>query len=192
MKDLMLILLKDLSDTHTISSLSKNLGLSRVGVWKIVKKLESGDYVKVKPIGSGKTSTSVISVNWSNPLVEKSLVLYLSEEAVKQKRWRSNFSGIGDATDFLILFGSVLHSPKKANDIDIIGVAEKRNFIEIQSIIDDVQKTQIKKIHSINFTKTEFKNELKKPNKAVIDALKRGVVLFGQENFVKFMKAYGH
>ena len=36
--------------------------------------------------------------------------------------------------------------------------------------------------------KKELKDELEKPNKVFIDALKRGVVLFGQEKFIRFMK----
>ena len=88
----------------------------------------------------------------------------------------------------MILYGSTLYSPKQANDIDLICVAQKRKFIKIQSITDMIQKVECKKIHMVNFTKTEFKQELKKPNKAFLDAIKKGVVLFGQEEFIKFMK----
>ena len=34
----------------------------------------------------------------------------------------------------------------------------------------------------------EFENELKRKNKAFIDAIKKGIILFGQENFIKFMR----
>ena len=91
--------------------------------------------------------------------------------------------------DFLIIYGSILTSSKEANDIDIISVlSNKKNFIEIEKIVSTAQKTQLKKIHLLNFTETEFKNELKKPNKAFIDAIKKGVVLFGQERFIKFIR----
>ena len=39
----------------------------------------------------------------------------------------------------------------------------------------------------INFTSSEFKNEIQE-NKAFKDAIKNGIILFGQEKFVKFMK----
>ena len=35
----------------------------------------------------------------------------------------------------------------------------------------------------------EFKEELKKQNKAYIDALKKGVILFGQDNFIEFIRS---
>ena len=44
--------------------------------------------------GSGKTSTSLIKINWNNPLIEKSLALYLTEESIVQKRWRINYTPI--------------------------------------------------------------------------------------------------
>ncbi len=187
-KDIFLTLLKDFSAVHSITSIAKGLGASRVGVWKTIKKLEEKKYIKIETVGAGKTSASTIRINWDNILTEKTLALHLTEEAEKQKRWMVNFTGLQDAVDFTILFGSILHYPKEANDIDIINVAGKTNFAKIQKIIDDTQKTQTKKIHSVNFTKFEFRQELKKSNKAIIDAVKKGVILFGQENFVEFFK----
>ena len=45
-----------------------------------------------------------------------------------------------------------------------------------------------KKIHLIDLTESEFSQELKRPNKAYVDALKKGIILFGQENFIKFIR----
>lgn len=187
-KRVMLILLKDFSRTHTITSLAKELKLTRVGIWKILKKLEGNKYIALQSVGSGKTNAYLMNINWDNIIVEKALVLYLTEEAVKQRRWRTNFADLEQEVDFLILYGSILKFPKEANDIDILGVAKKSRFLEIQKKVDRIQKTQSKKIHSINFTENEFKGELKKSNKAFIDSIKMGVVLFGHENFVKFVK----
>lgn len=181
-------LLKDFSTTHTITTLAKEFGLSRVGIWKILKRLKDGEYIVLKAIGGGKTSTYLVSLNWENSLVEKTLSLYLTEEAIKQRRWQVNFSKLEQVVDFAILYGSVVHSPKEAGDVDILGIAPKKNFVKIQAIVDKAQNTQSKKIHSINFTETEFKAELKKQNKSFIDAIKKGVILFGQEKFVKFIK----
>lgn len=187
-KGVLLLLFKDFSTTHTITSIAKQLKLSRVGIWKILKKLETERYINLKSVGTGKTSTSLVKVNWENPLLEKTISLYLTEEAVKQRRWQVNIAELEKVADFVILYGSVLHSSQMANDIDILTVNKKNNFINIQKIIDKVQKTQTKKVHTISFTNTEFKLELKKPNRAFIEALKSGIVLFGQDNFVRFIR----
>ncbi len=184
------ILLKDLAIKTTITSLAKETGMSRVGVWKVLKKLEKDKLVALSPVGTGKTSAYTMSLNWENPLVEKTLALALTEDALKYPRWRYNFTELEDKVDFLILYGSILHSPKEANDIDIVGVvSDKKKFSEIHKIIAKVQISQIKKIHSINFAEEELRNELvSQKNPAFIDALKKGVVLFGQEKFVKFAR----
>lgn len=187
-KKLMLVLLKDFTRKHTITSLAKELKLSRVGTWKILKKLEAEKYVSVESVGSGKTSTSIIKINWDNLLVEKAFALYLTEESINQRRWRVNFAELEKEVDFLILYGSVVSSPQQANDIDVLGIAKNNKFVKIQKIVDTIQKTESKKIHLIDFTASEFRKELQNNNKAFIDAIRKGVMLFGQENFVKFMK----
>ena len=183
------ILLKDFTVRQTINSLAKEVGLSRVGTWKLLKKMQSEELVILSKISSGKTSAYIIGLNWDNPLVEKNLALHLTEDALKSRRWVNNFAGLEDKVDFLILYGSMINSPLEANDIDILGVvSNKKKFVKIEESVKNLQKTQMKKIHSINFTPSEFRQELEKPNKAFIDAIKKGVVLFGHEKFIKFME----
>jgi|SRR3989344_1590165 len=182
------ILLKDLAIKPTITYLAKETGMSRVGTWKIIKKLELEKLIILSPIGVGITSTYIISLNWHNPLVEKTMSLALTEDAMKNQRWLSNFGELEDKVDFLIIYGSIIHSPKEANDIDILGVSNKKQFLMIEKSVKKVQETQIKKIHSLNFTQAEFKDELEKPNKIFIAAVKKGIILFGQEKFIKFIK----
>src|SRR3990167_1442441 len=90
---IMNILLKDFS-RHTATSLSKELKMSRWGIWKILKKLEKDNLVIIEPVGSGKTSTSTIKLNWGSILAEKTLALSLTQEALKYKRWLHDFSSL--------------------------------------------------------------------------------------------------
>ncbi len=181
------ILLKDIS-SHTATSLSKELKMSRWGIWKVIKKLEKDELVILDQIGAGKTSVQKIKLNWDNALIEKILAFSLTQEALKYKRWRYNFADLEKEVDFLILYGSILHSPGEAKDIDIMGVAKEKKLIKIENITLKIQEIQAKKIHSINLTQKEFKQELEKPNKVYLDAIKKGVILFRQEKFIKFIK----
>lgn len=182
------IALTDFTIKPTITSLAKELGMSRVGAWKVLKKLEAEKLVILSPVGTGKTSACQIILNWGNPLTEKNLSLILTEDAITNRKWMANFAELENKVDFLIIYGSILHSPKEANDIDILGVTNKNNFLSIDEAVKKAQKTQDKKIHAINFTPAEFKQELNKPNKAFIDAIKKGIILFGQEKFIKFIQ----
>lgn len=184
------ILLKDLTLDHTTTSLAEETAMSRVGAWKTLKKMQADNLVLFSPIGIGKTGVRIIRLNWSNLLVEKTLALALTEDALNNQRWRSNFAELESKVDFLIIYGSILHSPKEANDIDILGIVSNSNkFLEIEEAVKNIQKTQIKKIHIISFTQTEFREEIERRNKVFLDAIKKGVILFGQEKFIKFMKS---
>ena len=183
------ILARGIFQDQTATILAKELKMSRWGVWKILKELEKKGLIILISLGSGKTNTHLIRLNWKNDLLEKTLSLIFAQEAAGYGRWKFAFSELEAYADFLILYGSILHSPKEAGDIDIISVvSNKKNFLKIDDIIKEKQVTQSKKIHDINFTLKEFKSELQKPNKAFIDAIKKGIVLFGQEKFIKFIR----
>jgi predicted nucleotidyltransferase len=186
---IMLVLLKDISRKQTVTSLASKLKMSRVGMWKVLKRMETGKYINLIPVGSGTTSTYIIHLNWDNFLVEKSLALSLAEEASFQRRWRTNFAELENKVDFLILFGSILHSSKTAGDIDLLGIiSSKKNFRKTQKIIDKVQLTLTKKLHLLCFTPSELQQELIKSNSALMDAIATGIILYNQENFIKFIK----
>lgn len=186
---IMNLLLKDIRNKHTISNLSKEIGLSRQGTWKIVNKLKEEDIIKMNPISKGKTGLVLIELNFDNSIVEKRLALILTEESIKKQKWISNFKELENLVDFLIIYGSILHSPNEAEDIDLLSVVSgKKDFKKIDKIIQSNQKIQLKKIHIINLTKEELESEIKKLNNAYIDAIYQGIVLFGQDNFIKFIK----
>ena len=173
----------------TISTFEEIIKMSHVGMWKALKKLETEKIIVLKAIGNKKNSPYVININWDNPLTGKIIALALEHEAISQRRWIVNFAELEDKVDFLILYGSVLASEKKANDIDILSIISKKNIsIEIENAIMKIQKTQIKPIHNIILSSSGLKDELNKPNIAFVNAVKDGVILFGQDKFVAFMQ----
>ncbi len=183
------ILAKEPLSEHTATTLARVLSISRQGVWKTLSKLSKEEIISLKSIAGTKKSALNITLNFNNPITIKTLSLLIEKETLNYKRWRDNFHKLEKHTFFTFLFGSILHSLKEANDIDLLVVVRtKKDFGAVDSIITETQQAQIKKIHSIDLTKEELKAELSNKNKAYLDAIKRGVVLFGQENFIKFIK----
>lgn len=186
---ILLILLKEPFAKHTITSLAGKLEITRQGVWKSIDKLIKQKLITVETLNISKTSTAIVKINWSYPLTEKTLSLMMTQESLTYERWVDDFKDLKSQIQFLVLFGSILHSPKTANDIDILAVVEDRsNFKDLDESIRKIQITQLKKIHCIEFTESELKSELGRPNKAYLDALKKGVILYGQDQFIKFIK----
>ena len=184
---IVLLLLKDFSTMHTITSIGRELGMTRSGIWKVLMKLKKEDYITLET--TEEKSLLLPKLNLRNELMGKYLDFALSKEAKEHERWVFNFAEVKEHVSFFIIYGSVLKSYAKAKDIDVIGIIpDKKSFKKLHESLDKAQKSESKRIHSINFTQSEFREELLKPNKAFIDAVKAGIVLFGQEEFIKFMK----
>ena len=84
-----------------------------------------------------------MSLNWSNPVTGKKLALALTEDAQKHKRWANNFAELEDKVEFLIVYGSIIRTPREANDIDLLGIVSNTSkFAEIEKSIVRIQKTQ--------------------------------------------------
>jgi len=182
-------LLKEPFARHSATSLASTLGITRQGLWKSLIKLSKQKLINIENINNKKTSVAIIKLNWSYPLTEKTLSLIITKESFQYERWADNFKELKEHVNFLFLFGSILHSPKTAKDIDILAVVDdKSNFKKIDEAAQKIQISQTKKIHLIDLTENEFKNELKKSNKAYLDAIKKGVVLHGSEKFIQFIK----
>ncbi len=185
------LIIRNVSKAPTLAMLAESLKMTHVGIWKAVKKLEAGEMVKLKQIGNKKNSIYEVHLNWENPLLEKTLILALEHEATSQRRWAVNFAELKELANFVILYGSILHSPQKANDVDIMGViSKKNNFSKFERIVMNIQKTQLKKIHAITFSPGGLNGELNRPNIAFINAIKEGVILFGQDKFVAFLREF--
>ena len=182
------LILRDVSCVHTITSLSKKINMSRVGTWKILKKLETQRLIILKPLSTGETSTTLIYLNFENPLTIKNLELILIADSQHHERWIDSFLPLKKDVLFAILFGSILHSPKEARDIDLILVAQPKKLQHIPSTLFTIQKTQPKKIHATTLSSKEFKEEVSKENTAILDAIKKGIVLFGQGTFISYLQ----
>jgi predicted nucleotidyltransferase len=183
------ILIKEPLVDHSATSISGALGITRQGLWKTLNKLSKNKLISLNSIADTKKSTLNIKLNFKNPITEKVVSLLLTKESLNYERWKADFVDLENLSSFVILFGSILHNPKEANDIDILAIVTSKNsFKPVDEAILKIQKIQIKKIHLIDLTKEEFKKELKNLNKAYLDALKKGVVLFGQDNYIKFIE----
>ena len=182
-----LMLLKEPFIKHNVTSLAGALNITRQGLWKTLNKLAENKLIILEKIGDTTKSAVNIKIQWKNPITIKTLSLLLTRESLEYERWRVNFAEIENYASFVILFGSILYNSNEAEDIDILAIVRNdKNFKKIEDITLKIQKTQAKKIHLMALTDKEFKEELKKQNKAYIDALKKGVVLFGQDYFLKF------
>lgn len=175
------ILFKDFLTDYNSRNLSKLIGISHVGTFKILKKLENNKILNSKKIGN----ISIYKINHETNISKKLIDSILTIEAENYKRWLEEFKPIENKVHFLILFGSVLINYEKAKDIDVLIVSDKKNYSEINRFIKEKNNILPKKIHMIFQTIDDFKHDLLNNNKVTIQIIKKGIVLYGQGEYIK-------
>ena len=103
-------------------------------------------------------------------------------------RWIEEFRFLKEFDGFIILFGSILTKPGEARDIDLLIVQNKKELNQIKKYVSDKNKIMTKRVHALLQTKEDFLNDFKKRNKVILEAIKTGRVLFGQEKFINLLK----
>ena len=178
------IIFKDFSNSYNSRNISQLIGVSHPGTFKIVKKIEARGILKSKKIGQA----NIYSIHTENPLAIKELELALLTETQNYKRWVEEFKALESNSEFVILFGSILKNEKEAKDIDLLVVADQAKIKEINKMVNEKQKLSIKKIHLLLQTKSDFKHDIEKKNKVMLEIIKTGVILSGQDKFIQTIK----
>jgi predicted transcriptional regulator len=184
-KEILLCLFKDLVNYHNASSIAKEIKISRVGAYKALNRLSKSGLLKSRKLG--KSIFYIIKLE--DNFVKKTMELLLMEEArEKARRWLTEFDELSTETEILVLFGSVLKSETKAQDIDLLIVLKPENNKKINKLLDKKNEVLIKKVHPIKQTPEDLIKNLKKTDKVVLSAMKTGIVLYGQDKLVEIIK----
>ncbi len=178
------ILFKEFLIPYNSRSVSKIIDISHAGAFKILIKLEKRGIVKHQKIGKAK----IYSLNTNNPVANREIEMALTIEAQNYRIWLEEFKELKDKAIFTILFGSIIKNEESARDIDLLVIAEKKNFTEIKRIVNERNKILSKKIHLILQNPSEFNKDIKDKNKAMIEIIKTGVVLFGQDKIRQILE----
>lgn len=174
-KEILRVLAKDFSTYYNARSLSKQVGMSHRGTLKGLKNLEKLGILKNKTIGKA----IIYDVNF-NEYTAKLLPVFLFEEAQnKTPRWVEEFKEFKEV-NALILFGSVLRG-KRYNDLDLMIISKSKHFKTLEQKIEEKNRVLTKPIHPIWQTLEDLERNIRKPDKIVLEILKTGIVLKGQE-----------
>lgn len=150
-----------------------------MGALKIARKLEKEGIIK----GVKKGKATFYFLNLKDEYVRQYVKFFLQREAAQAtvylRVWIRELRKITQAYA-IILFGSILHKEKEARDIDAVIVIDQDNFERIEKEIKDVNTVNTKKIHTIFQTKEDLRNNIKKPDQVILNALK-GIVVKGED-----------
>lgn len=184
--ELVLALFKRPQEEHSASSLSRVLNISPMGALKIVKHLEKERVLFSKSVGRAR----IYKLDLSNNYVQKYLSFLLHREAELSmpyvKRWVTELKKIRTA-EIILLFGSILKKQEEANDIDVLFVVSQKKLFNLKKEIEELNFINDKTIHPLFQSKNDLKENIKKEDKVVLNALK-GLLVLGDERLIEIIK----
>src|SRR3989344_4596655 len=183
-KRALLILFKDFTSYYNANTISKQLGISRIGSMKLLKKLKTENLVTATVIGK----STVYKPNIQNSYMLDLITFILAEESNGFKRWKEEFKEFFVEGRIILLYGSTIVNYTKARDIDIMILRKAGDSGQIHKLINEKQQLLPKKIHAIDLTPQEFMTNLQNKQVAIIDIIKNAVVLYGHNKYVELLK----
>jgi predicted nucleotidyltransferase len=183
---IILNILKSPEKDFNANNLSKVIGISSMGVLKILKRLKEENILIDKKIGN----ISIYKINFSNEYANSYTKFLIKREKEHSppyvKRWIKDLKEIKEV-ESIVIFGSVLKKLKKAEDIDVLFILKDINFNKVKKRIQKLNQINDKKIHPLYQNKEDLKKNINKEDKIISSAIK-GIVINGEETFIELLK----
>ena len=171
---------------YNANSIAKHIGISSMGALKIAKRLEKENILTSRKLGKAR----FYKLNFNSDYVKQYVKFVLKRESeqapVYIKRWVVELRKIGGA-DFAILFGSVLKKHEEAKDIDVLLITDKGRFPKLKKEVDEINLINTKRLHPLYQTRKDLKENIKKRDKPVLDAIK-GIIVFGEDKIISLLE----
>ena len=177
-------------ELYNINQIARALKLSVGSVHKILKILEERNMVTIKELGNA----FYYSINLNNNEAVKLSELVSIEE--KNNILRENKIANIYAQDLakfnvklIILFGSILTKKNDARDVDVLFIIKNKEQVdEVNSFCLEISKIRTKRVNPLIMLEQDFVNNLKNKDKAIQDLIKNGIILKGEDNFIRAIK----
>jgi DNA-binding Lrp family transcriptional regulator len=175
-KKVLRIVMTDLDSS--INQIARQAEVTAQGAFKILRKFEKEGILKEKKISNISTFQLIF-----NNKTHAVLRLALIDELGKRLQYRhEDLKELKDVTKTCIIFGSYLYK-KSPNDLDLFFIVEKPNYKEYKKRLKEVIAPL--EIHDVVQTEEDIEANLKKKDKVLIEILRKGVVLWGEEAIVR-------
>lgn len=181
----LLTLFRDFSKNYNANSLSKQVNITPRGALKILKNLRKQSLLVSQQFGKAV----FYKVNLKDYYTFRTMETLLIHEArEKAPRWLYEFKELFHEVEIAIIFGSILKNSENANDIDLLLVFPQQKWDAVKNFINDKNKILLKPIHPIMQSPNDFKQNLKKKDPVMLNALLRGEVLSGYDKLIGVIK----
>ena len=183
-------LFRNIPNKFNVNQIARELEISVGSAYKILKSLEKKDVLFSQKIGNG----IYYALNLDNKEAENITGLVLMESRSKSLAKNPHASiyakDLKDAEKLskaIILFGSILDT-KDAKDVDILFIIDKGKLKAVEDFCMKLSDLRPKRVNPLLMTMADFKVNIKKQDKVIVDILKKGVILSGEDAVINILR----
>ncbi|MFH0875888.1 MAG: hypothetical protein V1859_08165 [archaeon] len=169
------------SSYPSINKIAKDTNLSPNGAYKILKKFEAEKIINYRQISNIKSY--YINYEKAKNMLELALTEKITDKKIMYRI--DDLSKLQLLTKSCILFGSYIKGKENPNDLDVLYIIEKTKFSEFKEKLVNIKEISPVKIHDIIQSEQDLTSNIKKKEKALLDAIFTGKTIWGQKTIVK-------
>lgn len=163
----------------SINDLSNQINISTGSAYKVLTKFEKEGVITAFPISNIVTYPFNFTNEKTKPVIE---LVYAPEQLENKIKMRAyDLKPLKDTTQLCLLFGSYITSKQNPSDLDILFVIEKEKFVDYKKALTKVQLITPIKIQDVVQTKEDLIQNIRKQDPIIVEALKKGIALWGFE-----------
>jgi DNA-binding Lrp family transcriptional regulator len=183
-KNVLRILLTSFEDL-SINRIARIAMLSPNGAFKILKKFENEGILKSKLIANIKS----YRLDFDNDKTGNILQLALIPVIDGRTKFRyDDLKELKKITLAGIMFGSYIDLKKEPNDLDLLFIIDTKHYKIYKENSMKIFKTIPIKVQDVLQTKKDFKENIIKKDKVIVDILKTGKILWGYDKIIELIK----
>lgn len=174
---------RSIPNKFNVNQIARELKISVGSAYKILKSLEKKGVFNSQKIGNGIYYALNLDNREAGNVTE--LVLMESRNKSLAKNSRASIYAIDlkeaeKLSRAIILFGSVLYT-KDAKDVDVLFIINKGKSKLVEDFCMKLSDLRPKRINPLLMTAADFKSNIKKQDKVIVDILKKGIILSGED-----------
>ncbi len=185
-KKVLRLLAANQEQKYSINQIAKYCSLSPNGSYKILKKLSKERILKCTAIANIKAYSLDFGSEKTLRILELSLMPEELEGKIKLRA--DDLLPLKEFTQCCILFGSYITSKKKPNDLDVLFIVEKENYLKFKQLLEKIKDIIPIKVHEVVQTRDDFIQNLQKNDPIITASLQKGIILWGYETIAGVIK----
>lgn len=187
-------LLRSPGEQYNVNQIARRLKISVGSAHKILKALKSKEILVTRRFGNAifyglnlaneeakKLCELILIENRNRSLGRNPIARLYAEELQKFKPVRA-----------IVLFGSILTKGEKAGDVDVLFIIEMPADVKrVNAFCLEVSKIKARPIMPLIMTESDLASKIKEKNEVVLDIIKNGAVLSGEEVIINSIRGGG-